>query len=57
MQQPDGIGHQVVMSSDTARENWADVLSAAQWQGRVTVITRHGKPVAKVAPVTEDGGE
>jgi prevent-host-death family protein len=43
------------VSAENARIQMAELLTAAKEHGRVTVITRHGKPVAQIGPIsTED---
>lgn len=42
------------MSAEDARRNFADLLNEVRYQGKEVVITRHGKPVAKLVPVPDD---
>jgi antitoxin (DNA-binding transcriptional repressor) of toxin-antitoxin stability system len=38
------------MKAEDARRMWAALLSAAQWQGKHTVVTRSGKRAAVLVP-------
>lgn len=35
------------------RENLADTLNRIEYQGETVIVTRRGKPVAKVVPIEE----
>jgi prevent-host-death family protein len=35
-----------------ARERFADIVNAAAYRGEITYVTRHGKRVAAIAPVS-----
>ncbi|TQN31966.1 prevent-host-death family protein [Haloactinospora alba] len=43
-----------LMKVEDARKNFADILNEVRYQGKQIIITRHGKPVAKIAPLTEE---
>ena len=43
------------VSIDKARGKLGDIVDRARYTGEATVITRHGKPAATVAPVLSDG--
>lgn len=40
------------MTSEDARRQFADLLNRVGFQGEQILITRHGKPIAKLVPVT-----
>lgn len=40
------------MTAEDARRNFADLLNEVGFQGEEVLITRHGKPIAKLVPVT-----
>lgn len=40
------------MTAEDARRNFADLLNQVGFQGEQILITRHGKPIAKLVPVT-----
>jgi prevent-host-death family protein len=42
-------------SIEKARAKLGDIVDRARLTGQATVITRHGKPAATVAPVLSDG--
>lgn len=42
------------MTAEEARRNFAELLNKVRYQGKSIVITRHGKPVAKLTPVTDE---
>jgi antitoxin (DNA-binding transcriptional repressor) of toxin-antitoxin stability system len=42
------------VTAEQARVLMADLLTAAKEHGVVTVITRHGKPVAQLGPITNE---
>lgn len=41
------------MSAEEARRNFADLLNEVRYQGKQIIITRHGKPVAKLVPLDD----
>lgn len=41
------------LSTGEARENFADVVNDAAYGAKRTVITRHGKEIAAVVPVSD----
>ena len=41
------------ISADDARKNFAELLNEVRYQGKQFVITRRGKPLAKLAPLEE----
>jgi prevent-host-death family protein len=43
------------ISIDKARKKLGDIVDRARFTGQATVITRHGKPAATVAPILSDG--
>lgn len=42
------------VTAEQARVLMADLLTAAKEHGQVTVITRHGKPVAQLGPIPSE---
>lgn len=42
------------MTAEEARRNFADLLSEVRFKGEEILITRHGKPIAKLVPVDAD---
>lgn len=42
------------MTAEDARRQFADLLNRVGFQGESILITRHGKPIAKLVPVTGD---
>lgn len=42
------------MSTDDARRNFAELLNEVRYQGKHVMITRRGKPVAKIVPIAEE---
>lgn len=40
------------MTAEEARRNFATLLNEVGFQGEEVIITRHGKPMAKLVPVT-----
>lgn len=42
------------MTAEEARRAFADLLNRVGFQGEQILITRHGKPIAKLVPVEED---
>ena len=44
----------VGMTAEEARRKFADLLNEVGFQGESILITRHGKPIAKLVPVTGD---
>lgn len=38
------------MTAEDARRNFADLLNRVGFQGESILITRHGKPIAKLVP-------
>lgn len=42
------------MTAEEARRNFADILNEVGFGGEQILITRHGKPVAKLVPVDEE---
>lgn len=40
----------VTMSATLARKNFFDLINAAHYNGQVTVITKNGEEVARIAP-------
>jgi prevent-host-death family protein len=40
------------IAARAAREAWSRVLDEVQWRNREFLITRNGKPVAQLMPVT-----
>ena len=43
------------VSIEKARAKLGDIVDRARYTGEATVITRHGKPAATVAPILNDG--
>ncbi|WP_093803909.1 type II toxin-antitoxin system Phd/YefM family antitoxin [Streptomyces sp. Wb2n-11] len=41
------------MTAEEARRNFADLLNEVGFQGEEVLITRHGKPIAKLVPATD----
>jgi prevent-host-death family protein len=39
------------VAARAAREQWSSLLDQVEWRDREFVITRNGKPVAKLVPV------
>lgn len=39
---------------EEARRNFAELLNEVRYQGRQVILTRHGKPVAKLVPITQE---
>jgi len=42
------------VSADEARKNFAELLNQVRYQGKHIVITRRGKPMAKLVPMAEE---
>jgi prevent-host-death family protein len=42
------------MTAEDARRQFADLLNRVGFKGEQILITRHGKPIAKLVPVTGD---
>ncbi|MET7713769.1 type II toxin-antitoxin system prevent-host-death family antitoxin [Streptomyces sp. NPDC005407] len=42
------------LTAEDARRQFADLLNRVGFQGEQILITRHGKPIAKLVPVTGD---
>jgi prevent-host-death family protein len=42
------------MTAEEARRNFADLLNEVGFQGEEVVVTRHGKPIAKLTPATAE---
>lgn len=42
------------MTAEDARRSFADLLNRVGFKGEQILITRHGKPIAKLVPVTSD---
>jgi prevent-host-death family protein len=42
------------MPVEHARRHFADLLDQVRYERKEIVITRHGKPIAKLVPVTEE---
>lgn len=42
------------ISADDARKNFAELLNKVHYQGRRIVITRRGKPLAKLVPLADE---
>ncbi|MBI2074841.1 MAG: type II toxin-antitoxin system prevent-host-death family antitoxin [Candidatus Levybacteria bacterium] len=43
--------HKTHISATELKNRVSEVLNEAYYKGRVTVIERHGKPIAKISPV------
>ena len=41
-------------TSTQARNNFFDLMNAAKYAGQTTIITKNGKPVAKITPITNN---
>ena len=42
------------MTAEDARRQFADLLNRVGFKGEQILITRHGKPIAKLVPVTDE---
>ncbi|GHE42014.1 hypothetical protein GCM10017673_50270 [Streptosporangium violaceochromogenes] len=42
------------ISADDARKNFAELLNEVRYQGKHVMITRRGKPVAKLVPLSDE---
>lgn len=45
------------ITAEEARRNFADLLNEVGFQGEEVLITRHGKPIAKLVPTTAEDAD
>lgn len=41
------------LSATEVKENISEILSNAYFRGKVTIVKRYGKPIAKIIPIEE----
>lgn len=49
--------HKTHISATELKNRVSEVLNEVYYKGRVTVIERHGKPIAEISPVTKRPSE